>query len=221
MISIFSYGRNRDLLYTGCSCQAPNGAPPCHFCTSLTEKEGNILWNDGLNALREYVHYRDNKNERRKKMKEQYWIGFDFDGTISYSESDKTNPMNGMEITHMANLMTSYHNAGIKVKIITARPKEEWVIIREFLEDNLLPYFEITNSKDKWMRVFYDDRAITTIRNEGVTCLDLANKIIQYESDNNNRDTLTRDIDWVTIVGVANMLKTSIENQFSPLNISK
>lgn len=221
MTSIFSYGRNRDLLDTGCSCQAPNGAPPCSFCTSLTEKEANIFCSDGLYALRRYINNRDNKNERRKKMKEQYWIGFDFDGTISHSESDKTNPMNGMEITHMVNLMTSYHDAGIKVKIITARPKEEWAIIREFLEDNLLPYFEITNSKDKWMRVFYDDRAITTIRNEGATCLDLANAILKYESTQVGKDLLTRNIDWVTIVGVANMLKNSIENQFIPLSISK
>ena len=34
-----------------CSCHT---MPPCSFCTSLTEEEADILWNDGIDGLTKY-----------------------------------------------------------------------------------------------------------------------------------------------------------------------
>jgi len=35
----------------GCSCHS---MPPCSFCTSMTEEEANIFWNEGMYGLEQY-----------------------------------------------------------------------------------------------------------------------------------------------------------------------
>lgn len=36
----------------GCSCQHPNGRPPCSFCVSLTEEEADAVSAYGMTGLR-------------------------------------------------------------------------------------------------------------------------------------------------------------------------
>jgi hypothetical protein len=175
MISIFSKKQNRDLLYRGCECQVPNARPPCHFCTSLTEKECDIWLNHGLRGLRDYINYRDIKNERRIELKnerklevnkeEKPWIGIDFDGTLSYSKDKKVPNLTPTKLLpHVKKLVS----LGAKIKILTAREDEnQKQEIVEFLKRNDLPQFEITNKKDKYMVLLIDDRALSVIRNTG------------------------------------------------------
>lgn len=111
-----------------------------------------------------------------------YWIGFDFDGTLSiHNHNDKK--LEGKP-TDLVNLLKNYQNE-YKIKILTARPKKEWGIIRKFLNDNNLGNLEITNKKDPGMRLLYDDRAVTVIRNTGVPLENLLKEIIDLINDEN------------------------------------
>ncbi len=48
--------REEALLDRGCSCHI---APPCSFCTSLTEEEGEQYWAGGIKALRAFWNQLD------------------------------------------------------------------------------------------------------------------------------------------------------------------
>lgn len=117
-------------------------------------------------------------------MKDEiYWIGFDFDGTLSFhNHEDKE--LEGKP-TALINLLRDYQNEH-KIKILTARPKKEWGIIRKFLSENNLGDLEITNKKDPGMRLLYDDRAVTVIRNTGVPLENILNEIINLTLEENH-----------------------------------
>lgn len=94
------------------------------------------------------------------------WIGFDFDGSLACHRDDAK--PDGKD-TILLDLLLGYRKDNKTVKILTARPQSEWGVIREFFESRNIEVPEITNSKDPYMSVLYDDRAIGIVRNMGIS----------------------------------------------------
>ncbi len=88
-------------------------------------------------------------------------ISVDFDGVICERSGiprphffDACPPV--AEAKSALEYLATFH----EVYILTARPKEEWPLIREWLEKWDFPIFEITNIKKLGTKVMIDDRAI-------------------------------------------------------------
>lgn len=96
------------------------------------------------------------------------WIGVDLDGTLASDASDD-NMAIGEPVPEMAARVRRWHQAGVKVKIFTARASNPVEIpkIKAWLLANKLPDFEITNIKDYQMVELWDDRAVEVIKNTG------------------------------------------------------
>jgi hypothetical protein len=101
-----------------------------------------------------------------------HWIGFDFDGTLSRDDGEghfePPYPL-GKPVPEMVATVKSLLDAGVKVKIFSARACEPHNIslIQDWTERHGLGRLEVTNQKDYDLIRFYDDRAIQIVPNKG------------------------------------------------------
>ena len=108
----------------------------------------------------------------------RHWIGVDLDGTLARDDEEghflPPYPL-GKPIPEMIELVKSLLDAGITVKIFSARAcePESIPIIQAWTEKHGLGCLEVTNQKDYDLIRYYDDRAIQVLPNQGksVTCL--------------------------------------------------
>ena len=96
------------------------------------------------------------------------WIGVDLDGTLAVWEQFG-GPI-GEVVLPMLNRVKAWRDAGITVKLFTARAAYPALIpaVRDWLALHDLADMEITNAKDTDMVEMWDDRAVTVVRNPGV-----------------------------------------------------
>jgi len=102
-------------------------------------------------------------------IEEKEWIGFDLDGTLAYYDKFRGLDHIGKPIKPIVNLFLQCIKEKKRVKIFTARANtvEGRKPIRKWLRDNDLPVVEITDRKDQFMVLLYDDRCIQVERNTG------------------------------------------------------
>ena len=105
---------------------------------------------------------------------EREWIGVDLDGTLAEYHGFQGHEKIGVPVPAMVERVLRWHDAGIKVKIFTARVSGDSAdaaqakyYIERWLELNQLPPFEITCTKDYYMSELYDDRAVQVVFNTG------------------------------------------------------
>ena len=103
---------------------------------------------------------------------EQHWVGVDLDGTLSRTDNpghfSPPYPL-GEPIPEMLLLVKSLLDAGVRVKIFSARACEPKSIpvVQAWAERHGLGPLEVTNQKDFDLIRFYDDRAIAMVPNAG------------------------------------------------------
>lgn len=115
-------------------------------------------------------------------VKGSEWIGFDLDGTLAEYHGWKGYWFIGKPIPNMVSKIKEMHNAGKRVKIMTARvapistdPKKHGGgmssecrrVIRLWCKKYLGFIPEITHEKDHLMIALYDDRAVQVETNTG------------------------------------------------------
>jgi hypothetical protein len=100
------------------------------------------------------------------------WIGVDFDGTLARDDAaghfDPPYPL-GQAIPEMVAMIRSLMDAGVTVKIFSARAcePENIPVIQAWTERHGLGRMEVTNLKDYDLIRFFDDRAIQMLPNAG------------------------------------------------------
>jgi hypothetical protein len=97
-----------------------------------------------------------------KDTRHQGWIGVDLDGTLAnYQASRGMDPI-GQPIEHMIFRMQQWLDAGVDVRIFTARASEETLVqpVQDWLHAHQLPILPITNRRDFDLLQLWDDRAI-------------------------------------------------------------
>jgi hypothetical protein len=103
---------------------------------------------------------------------QHHWVGFDLDGTLSRTDNpghfEPPYPL-GEPVLHMLQTARSLLDAGVIVKVFTARACEAEMIpiVQAWTEKHGLGKLEVTNQKDYNLIRFYDDRAIQIVPNEG------------------------------------------------------
>lgn len=111
----------------------------------------------------------------------QGWIGVDLDGTLAFSHCNwRSNWRNiGNPIAPMLVLVKELLAQGEDVRIFTARLDGNWYEgkvypveeIKKHIEDWCLLHvgqiLPVTNVKDTYMKLLYDDRAVGVERNTG------------------------------------------------------
>jgi hypothetical protein len=128
--------------------------------------------------------------ERMAQIKEQEWIGVDFDGTLAYHDRWVKWNHFGWPIPKMMERVKGWIAEGKDVRIFTARvgTKEdlercivsgEWFtreMMIKALQDWCLEHvgeiLPLTATKDKFMVELWDDRAVQVIPNTGQTLAD-------------------------------------------------
>ena len=99
------------------------------------------------------------------------WYGFDLDGTLARDDENLLDGEIGSPIPDMVRFVKKLHGHGQEVRILTARAahmdEKEARRLRAWLFEVLGFIPRITASKDKDMKVLYDDRAIGIVPNEG------------------------------------------------------
>lgn len=103
-------------------------------------------------------------------IKEEFWTGVDLDGVLAHHEDYYCEDgIIGEPIPEMLERVKRWVSQGIKVKIFTARASDLKDIppIVEWLKRYGLGGLEITNMKDKYCTVIYDDRSVQVEKNTG------------------------------------------------------
>lgn len=104
--------------------------------------------------------------------KSKAWIGIDFDGTLytHFNHKKDGDGKSGELIENIYQHILDYRRLGYKIKILTARTEHKDLLeVKNKLESLGLGDIEITNVKDRHMKLLYDDRAIGVVRNIGIT----------------------------------------------------
>ena len=104
------------------------------------------------------------------KTDERPWIGVDLDGTLAFCEEWKGFNKIGKPIPSMMERVKTWVEAGLRVKIMTARasvPEKGIEPVKKWLVKHGLPPLEVTNEKDFYMIELWDDRAIQVLANVG------------------------------------------------------
>lgn len=110
-------------------------------------------------------------------MTDPKWVGFDFDGTLTTTLNwDGTDDGSiGEHIRPMIERVQAYLDAGVEVRIVTARVArgwdklgKHWLGINQWAFETFGVYLPITSEKDPMMLRLYDDRAVQLIPNTGV-----------------------------------------------------
>jgi hypothetical protein len=125
-----------------------------------------------MSILSDYI-----KNQTKQEFfceftpnQQKEYISFDLDGTLAeYHGFDPKNPNPGKPIPKMMDVLRKHLENGDRVKIFTARATDPKSIpyIKQWLKNNNLPDLEITNVKDVWCKMMYDDRAVQVRKNSG------------------------------------------------------
>lgn len=104
------------------------------------------------------------------------WIGVDLDGTLAEHDDGWIDGI-GAPIEPMCDRVRQWLNAGIEVRIMTARVnrrRKNWadqeLKIRHFCSWQFGQYLEVTCEKDPDMIELWDDRAVRVVRNTGERC---------------------------------------------------
>ncbi len=104
-------------------------------------------------------------------MSDKEWFGVDFDGTLVEYHGWKGIEHMGKTIKPMIDRVRQWLKEGITVKLFTARAsegEEQIKILKKWMIDNGLPELEVTNVKDMYMKVLWDDRCVQVIKNTGM-----------------------------------------------------
>lgn len=109
---------------------------------------------------------------QKKVIKENLgipWIGIDLDGTLATIDENTSRLNIGKPIEEMKTIIENHIKEGYVIKIFTARAaySDQIPIVKQWLEDNNFPNWEITCQKDFAMIRYYDDMAVTIERNTG------------------------------------------------------
>jgi hypothetical protein len=95
------------------------------------------------------------------------WIGVDFDSTLAHYTGYKGPDHVGEPIKPMVDRVKKWLKAGKDVRIFTARDAKSYPAIRRFCMENFGKTLKITKTKDRFMEVLYDDRAVQVEPNTG------------------------------------------------------
>lgn len=107
----------------------------------------------------------------------KHWVGVDLDGTLAIYDTWQGPAHIGAAIPKSVEFVKALLNAGMTVKILTARvcsrtPPEDLAVaikaINAFCMEQFGRTLEITAEKDWDLMEFYDDRAITVEYNQGI-----------------------------------------------------
>jgi hypothetical protein len=112
-------------------------------------------------------------------MSAKGWIGVDLDGTLAHYDGWKGELHVGKPVPMMMARVKAWLDAGVEVRIFTARVAEgegrheaDVEQIRERIQDwceaHGLPRLKVTNVKDFQMMELWDDRAVSVEPNTGV-----------------------------------------------------
>lgn len=114
------------------------------------------------------------------------WIGVDLDGTLAEYNGWIGPEHIGRPIKPMMDRVNEWIEAGIKVKIFTARANipEQIPYITKWLVANGLPALEITATKDFAMLELYDDRCVQVLINSGITMQEFLEEKIEKLKNN-------------------------------------
>jgi hydroxymethylpyrimidine pyrophosphatase-like HAD family hydrolase len=103
------------------------------------------------------------------------WVGVDLDGTLA-DHDDNWDGGIGKPIEHMVARVKRWLAAGVTVRILTARVHPDWDQDHKHLDaiqDWCVAIFgqrlAVTCMKDPNMLELWDDRAVTVVRNTGLT----------------------------------------------------
>jgi len=95
------------------------------------------------------------------------WVGVDLDNTLANGEHWKGHEYIGDPIPRMVARVKRWLLEDKDVRIFTARDAKSYPAIRKWCMKHLGKTLKITNVKDKYMEVLYDDRAIGVEPNTG------------------------------------------------------
>lgn len=96
------------------------------------------------------------------------WIGVDFDGALAHYDGFKGEDHFGAPVEAMVTRVRRWLRDGRDVRLFTARDPSPG--LRRWMRDHLGEVLPITRVKDHQMQALWDDRAITTLRNQGEAC---------------------------------------------------
>ena len=98
------------------------------------------------------------------------WVGIDLDGTLAVYDGWKGIEHIGEPIPAMVEYVQELVNAGVDVRIFTARCQEGWeamALVAKWCFDNIGYVLPITATKDFGMVFLVDDRAVAVEKNTG------------------------------------------------------
>lgn len=101
------------------------------------------------------------------------WVGVDLDGTLAHYDRWRGLFHIGPPVPDMADRVRKWVEAGIEVRIVTARVSDPATAdqardaIRDWLARYGLPDLIVTNAKDFGMVELWDDRAVRVEKNTG------------------------------------------------------
>lgn len=104
-------------------------------------------------------------------MKDEGWVGVDLDGTLAFYDSWRGEDHIGQPIPLMQARVREWLDAGLNVRIVTARVANgphQVALIKGWCLVHLGRELEVTNVKDFGMVALYDDRAVAIEPNTGI-----------------------------------------------------
>lgn len=117
-----------------------------------------------------------NTTEKRESiMTERYAIAVDLDGTLAHYDGWKGISHIGNPIPEMVAKIHAAHMEGKEIWIFTARlsdpseAPEAMESIKMWLDHYEIPFAGMTATKHKFFKEFWDDRAITIVKNTGLS----------------------------------------------------
>lgn len=113
------------------------------------------------------------------------WIGFDLDGTLASHLHSQGNTI-GDPVPAILELLKGYVNAGVEVRIVTARANPipygaQTELIEKWLIEHLGYLIPITDRKDYRMLLLYDDRAVGVEENTGIVSSTERSRLLEQE----------------------------------------
>ena len=99
------------------------------------------------------------------RTKGEGWIGVDLDGTLAHYDHYRGDAFVGAPVEAMVKRVRKWVDAGQDVRLFTARAPHP--AIRRWMREHLGAVLPITNTKDRYMVLMLDDRAVGVERNTG------------------------------------------------------
>ena len=93
------------------------------------------------------------------------WIGVDLDGTLAHYDHYRGSDHIGHPVEPMVKRVRKWLREGRDVRLFTAR--EASPEIRRWMKEHLGEVLKITHTKDRFMQMLVDDRAVNARRNTG------------------------------------------------------